>query len=73
MKSLIKIKNNCVLHNMHCIVTEKNYLKKNVTSCHVLFIHNNKKENFFKNTFQLLKKAVKIKAVFLNLTQFVLH
>ena len=73
MKFLIKIENDCVLCNVHYVAAEKNYLKKNVIFCHVLFMCNNKKKNFFKNMFQLLKKTVKIKVIFLNLIQFILH
>ena len=51
MKFLIKIKNDCVFCNVHYVIAEKNYLKKNVAFYHVLFMHNNKKENFFKNMF----------------------
>ena len=67
MKFLIKIENDCVLCNIHYIVIKKNYLKKNVAFCHALFMCNNKRKNFFKNTFQLSKETIKIKAVFLNL------
>ena len=65
---MTEIKNEFIHCNMHYVITKQNYLKKNVLFYHVLFLHKNKKKNFFKKIFQFLKKVIKIKVVLLNLT-----
>ena len=70
---MIEIKNDFIYCNVHCVIAKQNYLKKNIMFCHALFMHEYKKENFFKKTFQLLKETIKIKIIFLNLIQSVLH
>ena len=51
MKFMTEIKNDLICCNMHYVVTKQNYLKKDVAFCHVLFMHEHKRENFFKKMF----------------------
>ena len=48
---IIKTENEFIYHNVHYVITKQNYLKKNVLSCYILFLHENRNFFFFKKTF----------------------